>query len=109
MTELDKGYKCSTCDESFTTSTSAKKHVICSKQCWIGGLVPNVVPYRIHSQGSDRRVGGIESIDIPINQRERNENVSNRRDQQDFDAAPDNFNENDMVDQARRNRSGMFT
>jgi len=108
MTELDMGYKCSTCGESFTISTSAKQHAFSSKRCWIGGQVPNVVPYRIHSRGSDRRVGGIESIDIPINQRERNENVSNHRDQQDFDAAPDNFNENDMVDHARRNRSGMF-
>ena len=114
MTELDKGYKCSTCGESFINATSAKKHVNLAKQCWIRGVAPQVISYQIHSRRTDRRVGGIESIDNPINQRERNQNVSNRevyRNQHDFDpsAAPDNVNENDiLVDQARRNRSGMF-
>ena len=114
MTELDKGYKCSTCGESFINPTSAKKHVNFAKKCRIRGVAPQVIAYQIQSRRTDRRVGGIESIDNPINQRERNQNVSNRevyRDQHDFDtdAAPYNVNENDiLVDQARRNRSGMF-
>ena len=111
MTELDNGYKCATCGESFTISTSAKKHAFFSKKCWIGGIAPIVIPYQIHSRRSDRRVGGIESIDIPINQSERNQTVSNYRDQQGFNAreAPDHVNENDiLVDNARQNRSGML-
>ena len=75
--------------------------------------MPNVIAYRIHSRRTDRRVGGIESIDIdnPINQRGENPNVSNYLDQQDFNAcaAPDNVDENDiLVDHVRKNRYGMF-
>ena len=70
MSVLDEGYKCSVCGDTFSSSTSAKKHVSRSKAC----LAAKVIPFRIVTGQSDRRVGGRETLHI------RRERISNHHD-----------------------------
>ena len=56
------------------SSTSAKKHVSISKACWAAGQIPKVIPFRIVTGQSDRRVGGREIWHI---RSERISNISN--------------------------------
>jgi hypothetical protein len=69
MPVVDEGYKCSVCGDTFLSSTSAKKHVNFSKACWQAGQVPKVLPYRIVTGQSDRRVGGRDTLHIQSKQR----------------------------------------
>jgi len=74
MSVVDEGYKCSVCGITFPSSTSAKKHVSISKACWAAGQIPKVIPFRIVTGHSDRRVGGRETLHI---RSERISNISN--------------------------------
>ena len=74
MSVVDEGYKCSVCGDTFPSSTSAKKHVSFSKACWAAGQIPKVIPFRIVTGQSDRRVGGRETLHI------RSERISNHHD-----------------------------
>ena len=74
MSVVDEGYKCSVCRITFPSSTSAKKHVSISKACWAAGQIPKVIPFRIVTGQSDRRVGGREILHI---RSERISNISN--------------------------------
>jgi hypothetical protein len=71
MSVLDEGYKCSVCGDTFSSSTSAKKHVSRSKAC---RAAAKVIPFRIVTGQSDRRVGGREILHI---RSERISNISN--------------------------------
>ena len=71
MSVLDEGYKCSVCGDTFSSSTSAKKHVSFSKAC---RAAAKVIPFRIVTGQSDRRVGGREILHI---RSERISNISN--------------------------------
>jgi hypothetical protein len=78
MPEADEGYKCSCCGETFSKSTSAKKHVIFSKKCRSAdGTFPKVIIYKVVTSRSDRRVGGREIIHDPINRSDEDQVVSN--------------------------------
>ena len=80
MPEADEGYKCSCCGETYLSSTSAKMHVIRSKKCRSPeGIFPKVIPYKITTSRSDRRVGGRESIHDPSNHSDEHHDVSNDR------------------------------
>jgi hypothetical protein len=66
MPESDEGYKCSCCGETFSKSSSAKKHVNFSKKCRSAdGTFSKVIIYKIVTSRLDRRVGGREIINDP--------------------------------------------
>jgi hypothetical protein len=78
MPDADEGYKCSSCGETFSKSTSAKKHVYLSKKCRsANGTFPKVICYKISTSRSDRRVGGREIILNPSNDSDDDFVVSN--------------------------------
>ena len=83
MPEAEDGYKCSSCGETFSKSTSAKKHVNFSKKCRsVDGTFSKVIPYKIVTSRSDRRVGGREIMHDQSNSSDVDHDVSNQNDSQ---------------------------
>jgi hypothetical protein len=96
MPEPDAGYKCSSCGETFSKSTSAKKHVTMSKKCRsANGTFPKVISYKISTSRSDRRVGGREIIRDPSNNSDDDYVVSNEQLQN--DSLPEAAREHDEI------------